>query len=110
MPASRAASLSRKTLVPVCLIMLVLVVMGVVQPAHAIHAQGVQRVAARHPHTLKTKHYRAAHDFAGLPLEYHNGPVMRATSTSYAIFWLPSTLQDGTPTTVSASYNSLISR
>lgn len=110
MPASRNVSLSCKTLVSVCLFMLMLIAMGLVQPARSIHAQTAQPVTARHPHILKTKYYRGGHDFAGLPLEYHNGPVMRATSTSYAIFWLPSTLQDGSPTSVSATYISLISR
>ena len=110
MPASRSVTFSCKTLMPVCLFMLMLVAMGLVQPARPIHAQTVSRVTARHPHVLKTKYYRAGHDFGGLPLEYHNGPVMRATSTSYAIFWLPATLQDGTPTSVSTTYISLISR
>jgi len=110
MPASRSVTFSCKILVPVCLFMLMLVSMGLVQPAQSIHAQTVSRVTTRHPHVLKTKYYRAGHDFGALPLEYHNGPVMRATSTSYAIFWLPPTLQDSTATSVSATYISLISR
>lgn len=110
MPASRSATFSCKTLALVCLFMLVLAAMGLVQTAQSIHAQTVQPVTTKHPHILKMKYNRAGHDFAGLPLDYHNGPVMRATSTSYAIFWLPSTLQDGTPTSVSATYISLISR
>ena len=110
MPASPSVTFSCKTLVSVCLFILILVAMGLVQPASSIHAQTINHMTARHPHVLKTKYYRAGHDFSGLPLDYHNGPVMRATSTSYAIFWLPSTLQDGTPTSVSATYISLISR
>ena len=95
MSASRGASILCKNLLPALLLMLTLVVMGLAQPAHSTQAQTVRRVAAVHPHVLKTKQYHANHAFDVLPLEYHNGPVMRATSTSYAIFWLPSSLQDG---------------
>jgi outer membrane protein assembly factor BamB len=110
MPASRSASIIRKKLVPVLLLILMLVVMGLAQPAHSSQAQTVRRVAAGHPHILKTKQYHAHQAFDVLPLEYHTGPVMRATSTSYAIFWLPSSLQDGGATSVSATYVSLIRR
>lgn len=110
MPASRIASIFRKNLVPVFLLMLMLVVMGLAQPAHSTYAQTARRVAAGHPHTLKTRQYHANHALDVLPLEYHNGPVMRATSTSYAIFWLPSSLQDGSAIPVSATYVSLITR
>jgi outer membrane protein assembly factor BamB len=110
MPASRTASIIRNNLVPVFLLMLMLVVMGLAQPAHSTRTLSVRRIAARHPHPLKTKHYHANHGFDVLPLEYHNGPVMRTTSTSYAIFWLPSTLQDGSATAVNATYVSLITR
>ncbi len=110
MPASRTASILCKNLLPILLFMLILVVMGLAQPAHSTHAQTVRRAAAGHPHVLKTKQYYASHAFDVLPLEYHNGPVMRATSTSYAIFWLPSSLQDGSATSVSATYASLITR
>src|SRR5579871_85765 len=102
MPASRNVTFSRKIFVPVCFFMLMLVAIGLIQPAQSGHAQTVSRVTARHPHILQTKYQRACHDSGDLPLDYHNGPVMRDTSTSYAIFWLPSTLQDGTPTSVSA--------
>lgn len=44
------------------------------------------------------------------PLLYHHGSVMRTTSTTYAIFWEPSRLQDGTATHISPAYNSLIER
>ena len=41
-------------------------------------------------------------------LVYNGGPTMQSTSTTYAIFWEPPTLQDGTATYVSATYNGLI--
>ncbi len=41
------------------------------------------------------------------PLSYYGGPVMQSSIT-YAIFWEPPTLQDGTTTYVSSTYNSLI--
>ena len=46
---------------------------------------------------------------ATAPLIYYHGPVMH-TSTTYAIFWEPPRLQDGTPTHVNPTYNSLIER
>jgi hypothetical protein len=42
-------------------------------------------------------------------LFYHGGPVQR-TNANYLIFWEPPTLQDGTPTQISASYVSLVER
>ena len=44
------------------------------------------------------------------PVQYNGGPVMQSTSTTYAIFWVPPTLQDGTPTYVSPNYSSLLLR
>jgi outer membrane protein assembly factor BamB len=110
MPASRTASIFCKNLLPLFLLMLVLAATGLAQPAQSTHAQTVSRAASGHPHALKTRQYHASHALDGLPLEYHNGPVMRTTSTSYAIFWLPPTLQDGSATSVSATYVSLIKR
>jgi hypothetical protein len=43
-------------------------------------------------------------------LMYWGGPTMHTTSTTYAIFWEPPKLQDGALTSVSPTYNSLISR
>ena len=110
MPASRNVSILRKKLVSVLLILSALIVLGLAQVVPSAQAQSVRRVVAGHPHALKTKHYQAHQAFDVLPLAYHNGPVMRATSTSHAIFWLPSTLQDGSATSVSATYISLIRR
>ena len=41
-------------------------------------------------------------------LIFKGGPVMGAVET-YAIFWVPPTLQDGTPTSMSARYRSVLS-
>jgi hypothetical protein len=43
------------------------------------------------------------------PLTYHGGPVM-VNATTYAIFWLPSNLQTGTPTDMSALYRPVIKK
>jgi len=43
-------------------------------------------------------------------LSYGGGYVMRKPTVSYAIFWLPPTLQDGSPTHMSPTYQSLIER
>ena len=40
------------------------------------------------------------------PLIYHGGPVMTATNT-YAIFWVPPTLQNGKATSMSAAYQTI---
>ncbi|MDQ2752556.1 MAG: PQQ-binding-like beta-propeller repeat protein [Bacteroidota bacterium] len=47
---------------------------------------------------------------SGNPVTYHNWLVMQQTSTTYGIFWEPGYLPDGTPTSVSANYNSLLKR
>jgi hypothetical protein len=39
-----------------------------------------------------------------IPLQYHNGPVQQSGTTEYAVFWEP------TGSTVSSSYNSLLTR
>jgi hypothetical protein len=41
-------------------------------------------------------------------LAYHGGPVMRAASNAYAIFWEPPTLQNGDPAYVDPDYNRLV--
>ena len=43
------------------------------------------------------------------PLVYNGGPVM-LNATTYAIFWLPATLQTGAATGMSASYRPIIKR
>ncbi len=43
------------------------------------------------------------------PLLYNGRPVM-LNATTYAIFWLPAKLQDGTPTSVSALYRPVIKK
>jgi hypothetical protein len=43
---------------------------------------------------------------AGTPLLYHGGPVM-TTTTTYAIFWAPSGLQNGQATSLPASYQNI---
>ena len=63
-----------------------------------------------HPHI--TKIHQAGKDSSLKPglLQYNGGPVMESTSMTYAIFWEPPTLQDGTPTYVSSNYNTLLIR
>src|SRR5579884_1476050 len=72
-------------------------------------SSGIAR-SIRRPHALGTRQHAHSHNSSSLPLEYNNGPVMRQTSITYAIFWEPATLQDGTPTRVSANYHGLIER
>ena len=41
------------------------------------------------------------------PLIYHGGPVIQASLTTYAIFWVPATLQTGGATSMSAHYQTV---
>jgi hypothetical protein len=41
------------------------------------------------------------------PIVYHGGPVMNGLLHFYVIYWQPSTLQDGSATTISAGYKSI---
>jgi hypothetical protein len=41
------------------------------------------------------------------PLVYHGGPVMQASLTTYAIFWVPAKLQNGGATTMTAHYQTV---
>src|SRR5215831_1185827 len=43
---------------------------------------------------------------SGGPLTYHGGPVM-TKATTYAIFWVPPTLQTGEATSMSAHYQNV---
>jgi hypothetical protein len=43
---------------------------------------------------------------AGPPLAYHGGPVM-TSATTYAIYWIPSKLQNGGATSVSSNYENI---
>jgi hypothetical protein len=47
-----------------------------------------------------------AHNGGNPPLLYNGGPVMH-TPTVYAIYWIPSTLQNGNPTSMSTKYQSI---
>lgn len=44
----------------------------------------------------------------GGSLSYHGGDVMRAGTTTYAIFWNPPRLQDNSPTHMSPKYQSVV--
>ena len=68
--------------------------------------------AKRFPH-IHVLPFQGAPDFNDspqFPLVYHQGNVMRTASTTYAIFWEPSRLPDGTAAHVSATYNGLVER
>jgi hypothetical protein len=43
---------------------------------------------------------------SGPPLTYHGGPVM-TSATTYAIYWIPSRLQNGGATSVSSNYENI---
>jgi hypothetical protein len=74
---------------------------GATAARHASTSSHISAIPVRHgpfPRSI------AAQD----PLTYGNGPVMAKEETSYAIFWTPPTLQDGSPTYVSPTYMPLI--
>jgi hypothetical protein len=100
------------------LALLVIVVLGVwavglvgSQP-RAIHAaSGTPDLGVHAGQTRHATGVRGAGIKSGSsPLQYNGGPVMVSKSRTYAIFWEPATLQDGTATHVSATYNKLIRR
>ena len=66
-------------------------------------------IAAAGIHVLSLRGHLAT-PAAGTNLTYHGGRVMAKQEVSYAIFWEPATLQNGQPATVSATYNSLLTR
>lgn len=92
--------------------MLALVLAGFLQntPASAASAALPTHVQARSrtPHFFKTHGIGSnSRKTASDLLTYNGGPVMNS-SVTYAIFWEPPTLQDGSNTQVSPTYNSLL--
>src|SRR5947209_15379191 len=69
-----------------------------------------QSAKAGHPHFMKTRRAAKTTNPTVDDVTYHNGQVMQQTSITYAIFWEPPTLPDGTATQVSANYHSLLER
>jgi hypothetical protein len=57
-------------------------------------------------HIFPTIYLKNALPAAGGPLGYHGGPVMQTVNT-YAIFWAPTTLQNGNPTSIPAAYQTV---
>ena len=97
--------------VSVIILMLIVILAGFV---HAVsdgaRAVGVSEAGQGtvQPHIIKTRQVGQDSNLKPGPLQYHNGPVMESTSTTYAIFWEPATLQDGKATHVSTNYNTLL--
>lgn len=80
-------------------------------PLQAAHARGISITPPESFHetlTRKASTLQRVNASTPPPLQYHGGPAMQSPVISYAIFWEPSTLQDGTATYVSPAYNSLI--
>lgn len=57
-------------------------------------------------HVFPTRSVHAAAPLAAGALLYHGGPVMSTVNT-YAIFWVPSQLQNGGSTSMSAAYQTI---
>jgi hypothetical protein len=73
----------------------------------AVTAQdGTPRSDGYNIHILPTVNNAAVLPLAGL-LKYNGGPVMQGGATTYAIFWVPATLQNGNPTGMTAHYQSV---
>jgi hypothetical protein len=89
-------------------------VSGLIPAAGALASGGshsgstVPRGMAR-VHIVATRQ-SAPRGLAAIKMTYHGGKVMRSKSTTYAIFWEPTTLQDTSATSVSGTYNSLLLR
>ncbi|HLH63420.1 MAG TPA: PQQ-binding-like beta-propeller repeat protein [Ktedonobacteraceae bacterium] len=95
--------------VSILLVMLALVMTGFTHlwPAGAAPAGHTNIQSTTVPHVMKIHGTNEHNTAAPPPVQYHGGPVMRQTIT-YAIFWEPPTLQDGTPARVSNRYNRLL--
>ncbi len=78
-----------------------------VQKARAASPQRSFAAGTGQPHFALSRHGGSTVRTTQPPLTYHGGATAR-TSTIYLIFWEPPTLQDGTRTYVSPTYNSLI--
>lgn len=97
--------------------------LAIIGLAMAPLVRSAQAQSARSPLDVPTEDGGSAHmfptvqgasDLAPLllpsgPLDYHGGPIM-SNVTTYAIFWVPPTLQDGTPTGMSANYRPILKR
>jgi len=94
-------------------LMLILILAGFVHlqsnNARAV-GTGDASQATGQPHIIQTHQVGSDISLKPGPLKYNGGPVMDSTSTTYAIFWEPPTLQDGTVTHVSPAYNTLLHR
>jgi hypothetical protein len=88
---------------------IVLALVMILQPA-AASAQVAASAAPGLGHAMKVKNAAATKFARTSNMSYHNGPVMQSTSTTYAIFWEPATLQNGSATSVSSTFNSLVQR
>lgn len=91
-----------------------LIMLGFFQPALVGATSGKPIIAPApsnhpHPHIMKVHNRSKPHTAPSNLLTYNGGPIMQ-TEVSYAIFWEPATLQDGSATHVSSTYNSLIQR
>ncbi len=58
-------------------------------------------------HMFPTVNVAAAALPPATPLIYHGGPVIQASQNLYAIFWVPTTLQTGVPTSMTAHYQTV---
>jgi hypothetical protein len=72
---------------------------------HAAPALGLRPL-----HAIPVSHGLTPAAQGGGKLQYNGGPVMHGTIRAVAILWEPATLQDGSPGTVDASYNTLLKR
>lgn len=74
----------------------------------AVTAQeGTPRSGGNNIHILPTVNNAPQLPPPAGPLNYNGGPVMQGGASTYAIFWVPPTLQNGTPTSMTAHYQSV---
>lgn len=101
-----------KCTVAAALLVLLLSVMGAAQddfvmsPYRVTGETGTAHIFPTVQYHQQIQAQLGAVGFSG-PLLYHGGPIMKGPIAYYAIFWVPPTLQDGTPTSLSAKYESL---
>jgi len=113
MPSKRRLPFRLIAMIAAPLVCVAIVLVASLSLAHAAPAPSASSSALNRFYS--PRHHANSKPPAAIPLSTRNnlrhgpGPVMH-TTTTYAIFWEPSHLQDGSSSSVVANYNSLLNR
>lgn len=93
--------MNKSSLVAILLVTLAITPMAGAQESPLTVTDGISSV-----HILPTIAFKNTLQTSGGPLLYNGGPVMLTVNT-YTIFWAPTTLQNGNPTSIPAGYQTV---